>query len=96
MFLGFTIHGCQCFKAYFPKFPLMPGVYRVHLYCAANGVTSDWVKDAVTIHVVEGDYYGSGKLPPKGWGHVAAAHDWEILDDSVAHPSDLKQSHSSE
>ena len=84
------------FACRFKKLPLLPGTYRLTLDCTVKGIVADLIKDAVTIHVVEGDYYGSGKLPPKGWGHVAAAHDWEILAESVAHPSDLKQSHSSE
>ena len=66
----------------FDKFPMLPGTYRLALDCSVKGVAADFIKDAVTIHVVEGDYYGSGKLPPKGWGHVAASHDWDLETDS--------------
>ena len=63
----------------FDKFPLLPGVYHVNLYVGVKGVTADWIKNAVTIQVVEGDYYGSGKLPPKGYGQVAVPYDWEVV-----------------
>jgi len=67
------------FVCRFDKFPLLPGTYRVNLYVGVKGITADWIKDAVTIHVVEGDYYGSGKLPPKGYGQVAVPYDWEVV-----------------
>jgi|GEM_PF-3807275 len=67
------------FVGRFDRFPLMPGIYQVRLACVVNGLVADDVKDAVTLQVVEGDYYGSGKLPPKGFGAVAAPHDWEVI-----------------
>ncbi len=68
------------FVCRFDKFPLLPGIYHVDIGCDVRGVTADWIKNAVTIHVVEGDYYGSGKLPPKGSGIVATPHDWDVTD----------------
>ncbi len=67
------------FVCRFEKFPLLPGTYRVNLAVDVKGITADWIKDAVTIHVVEGDYYGSGKLPPKGYGYVAVPYDWDVV-----------------
>jgi lipopolysaccharide transport system ATP-binding protein len=63
----------------FERFPLMPGSYSVNLYCTVNGVLADWVKDAARINVEDGDFYGSGKLPPKGYGAVVVPHDWMAL-----------------
>lgn len=67
------------FVCRFEKFPLLPGTYHVNLAVGVKSITADWIKDAVTIHVVEGDYYGSGKLPPPGYGHVAVPYDWEVV-----------------
>jgi len=68
------------FVCRFDKFPLMPGIYHVRLACVVNGLVADDIKNAVTLQVVEGDYYGSGKLPPKGFGAVAVPHDWEVIE----------------
>lgn len=63
----------------FDKLPLMPGTYSVNLYCTVNGVLADWVIDAATIDVVEGDYFGTGKLPLSGYGAVVVAHEWDAV-----------------
>ena len=63
----------------FDRFPLLPGSYSVNLYCTVNGVLADWVKDAARVNVEDGDFYGSGKLPPKGYGAVVVPHDWMAL-----------------
>jgi len=60
----------------FDRFPLLPGSYSVNLYCTVNGILADWVTDAARVNVEDGDYYGSGKLPPKGYGSVVAPHEW--------------------
>ena len=60
----------------FDVLPLLPGSYSVSLYCTVNGVIADWVQNAGHVNVEDGDFYGSGKLPPNGYGSVAVAHDW--------------------
>ncbi len=62
----------------FEKFPLLPGLYNVTLDCDVSGVSADRIRDAVALHVVGGDYYGSGALPDRGWGYFAVPHEWEI------------------
>jgi lipopolysaccharide transport system ATP-binding protein len=66
------------FVCSFQKVPLMPGIYIANIYCTVNGVVSDWVVDAARIQVIEGDYFGTGKLPPNGYGKVVAPHDWAV------------------
>ena len=61
----------------FEKFPLLAGSYRLDLFCTCNGQICDWVKDAAVIEVVEGDFYGSGRLPPSGYGHLVVLHHWQ-------------------
>ena len=60
----------------FERLPLLPGSYTVNLYCTVNGIQADWVRDAARVNIENGDFYGSGKLPPAGYGSVAVAHDW--------------------
>lgn len=64
----------------FEKLPLLPGIYTINLYCTVNGILADWVVDAARIQVVEGDYFGTGKLPPKGYGLVLVNHEWDVID----------------
>ena len=67
------------FQCRFEKLPLLPGTYSVNLFCTVNGIIADWLQDAVRLTVEDGDFYGTGKLPPQGYGSVAASHDWELV-----------------
>jgi len=62
----------------FDRLPLLPGTYTANIYCTVGGELADWVVGAGKLEVVEGDFFGSGKLPPAGYGHVVAAHRWRI------------------
>ncbi len=57
---------------------MLPGSYSVNLYTTVNGILADWVIDAARIDVAEGDYFGSGKLPPQGYGAVTVPHSWDV------------------
>lgn len=58
--------------------PLMPGRYHLKLFCHANGFLGDEIHGAATLWVVDGDYFGSGKVPPRGYGNVLVDHQWTI------------------
>jgi len=62
------------------KCSLMPGVYITSVYLKANGsdILSDALLDAFKFDVIDGDYFGSGKLPPKTYGKVLVPHNWCI------------------
>ncbi len=66
------------FVCHFEKLPLMPGTYAINLHCVVNGLLADWVTDAIRLHVTEGDYFGTGKLPPQGYGAVVVPHRWTV------------------
>ena len=68
------------FVSRFEKFPMLPGTYMVNLYSTVNGILADWVIDAARVHVAAGDYFGTGKLPPKGYGGVAVDHNWDVIE----------------
>ncbi len=57
---------------------LLPGRYSMNVYCTVNGVVADWLVDAVTIDVSEGDFYGTGRLPPPGYGNVLVPYRWSV------------------
>ena len=62
-----------------PSCPLQPGYYDLNLYCGSMGNVSDWVRDAMTIQVVDGKFFNSGRLPPANGGLVLVQHHW-VLD----------------
>ena len=59
---------------------LNPGRYLINVYCTVNGSIADWIIDAAVIDVMEGDFYGTGKLPPPGYGSTLIRHHWSIED----------------
>jgi lipopolysaccharide transport system ATP-binding protein len=59
-----------------PRFPLVPGTYSLTVVLIVNGQTADKVRDAAMLHVIEGDYFGSGKLPDPGYASVMVDHRW--------------------
>jgi lipopolysaccharide transport system ATP-binding protein len=64
-----------------PALPLSGGRYHISTYIGSHGnVTQDWVDDAALLDVVDGDYYGTGRLYPDGWqGQVVLVrHSWKI------------------
>jgi lipopolysaccharide transport system ATP-binding protein len=63
-----------------PRFPLMPGFYSVMLACVVNGKLADKIMDALTVQVIEGDFYRTGKLPQAGSGFFLADYEWSSAD----------------
>ncbi len=63
-----------------PNFPLYAGRYELNVNCAMNGIVSDWVPNAGTLMVVEGDFYGTGKLPPPSHGGFLTKQVWSHND----------------
>jgi lipopolysaccharide transport system ATP-binding protein len=57
---------------------LLPGRYTVNVHVTASGTLADWVVDAATVDVAEGDLYGTGRLPPPGYGSVAVPQAWKV------------------
>ncbi len=47
-----------------PRLPLGPGEYTVNVAIHQTDVQQDWVGEAATISVQEGDFFGTGRLPP--------------------------------
>ena len=65
-----------------PRVQLRGGAYTMNLYLAAGGVVSDWVRDAFRFHIEDSDYYGTGKLPPAGYGVFLTDYVWKLKGNS--------------
>lgn len=63
-----------------PDFPLSRGEYRLTFFLEVNHEVADWLKAAVTLSVVDGDFFGSGRQYPDGWQGktVLVPHRWTI------------------
>jgi len=67
-----------------PKFPLMPGRYRLTLKLTSGAQTLAYIPAAVEVDVASGDFFGTGRLPEAPWaGHVLVEHEWRHDPDHV-------------
>ncbi len=46
-----------------PRVSLAPGMYHVTLFAAIDEEIADWVRNAATLDVAHGDFFGTGLLP---------------------------------
>lgn len=63
-----------------PELPLLPGRYELHFSCLSKGVLVDKVTSAAALVVVEGDFFGTGKLTTntEWYGSVLVRHNWSL------------------
>ncbi|HKU56493.1 MAG TPA: ABC transporter ATP-binding protein [Gaiellaceae bacterium] len=72
------------FTCTIPRVPLAPGHYTVSVFCEVDGRVADWVQHAAVLEVVEGDFFGSGRLPSEAHGTFYVDHHWSSDPVSVA------------
>jgi lipopolysaccharide transport system ATP-binding protein len=56
--------------------PLLPGVYAFTVWCTIGPTLADYVSDVGKLSVVEGNFFGTGKLPPREVGEFLVTHHW--------------------
>jgi len=56
---------------------LAPGSYYVNVAYYENGLVLDHITQAKKFDVVESDYLGTGKMPPRSYGRVVLKHRWQ-------------------
>lgn len=62
-----------------PRLPLRAGQYTLNLHSEAPDHTIiDWVQNAAELRVEDGDFFGTGKLPPPGQGPLLVEHQWRV------------------
>jgi homopolymeric O-antigen transport system ATP-binding protein len=74
----FSVHSGEGYtECAFSKWPLKAGCYSYNLYAEKGGtVTLDWIVDAATLTVENGNYYGSGRLPAQRQPGVLVDYTW--------------------
>jgi lipopolysaccharide transport system ATP-binding protein len=73
------------FVCMIPRCPLVTDRYSLNVYVEANGIIADWLQNAHTFDVVEGDFFGSGHLPSKTHGRVLLEHSWSVAPETSIH-----------
>jgi len=67
-------------RCHIPTLPLLPGVYALDIWCKVSEVITDFINHASELTVAEGDFFGSGKLPPRTAGEFLVPHRWEATE----------------
>lgn len=61
-----------------PQLTLLPGRYYVNVWCKIDEQMADDIHEAFAFDVVDGDFFGTGKLNPIDGGDMLVQHQWEI------------------
>jgi len=61
-----------------PRLPLLAGVYTYSVWCTVGETMEDAISEAGKLTVAEGDYFGTGRLPPAVNGEFLVAHSWSV------------------
>lgn len=68
-----------------PMLPLAPGGYRITITAKVGDELTDEIVDAAQLTVVEGDFFGSGRLPPAASGPILVQHRWSVVGIEATH-----------
>ena len=68
--------GSGIFCCEIEKLALTEGGYSINLYSSSMGEVLDWLIDAFVLNVENGDYFGTGVLPPPTHQSVIINHKW--------------------
>jgi lipopolysaccharide transport system ATP-binding protein len=78
--------GPQVFVCDIPSLTLLSGEYTLRVWLDIGNTEADLVDDAARIHVIDSDYYGTGRVP---WnGTFVLKHHW-YLDEDAGQQADL-------
>jgi lipopolysaccharide transport system ATP-binding protein len=62
-----------------PKLPLPAGTYRLNVAIQEKlADTADHVEAAAMLHVLDGDFFGTGRVPPSTVGACLVEHSWRL------------------
>ena len=75
-----TLPASGTIRCVIPRLPLSQNQYLLTLFLEVNREIEDWILNAIEIDVVDGDFYGTGRLYPDGWRGkgVLVPHQWVV------------------
>jgi lipopolysaccharide transport system ATP-binding protein len=66
------------FTCHVKRLPLVPGTYYLSAALLIDRQLVDKVVDVATLTVMEGDYYGTGRLPLRSFGEICVDFSWSL------------------
>src|SRR5262249_51100802 len=79
--------GPQVFVCEIPSFTLLSGEYTLRVWLDIGNAEADLIDDAARIHVIDADYYGTGRVP---WnGTFVLKHHWYLEEDAPSNQAAL-------
>jgi lipopolysaccharide transport system ATP-binding protein len=75
-----TLPSSGTIRCLIPRLPLSQNLYLLTLFLEVNREIEDWVINAIELEVIDGDFYGTGRVYPEGWRGkgVLVNHQWVI------------------
>src|SRR5262249_23282210 len=61
------------------RLALRKQIYSMNVYLTAGGIVTDWLQDCLRFQVEDGDFYGTGRMPPDGYSNVLIDYHWSVL-----------------
>lgn len=70
-------------RCYVPRLPLTLGRYILTVCILVKDEPIDWIPDAAEMNVMEGDFFGTGGMPPKEFGPLVLDQAWSLVNTRV-------------
>ena len=71
-------------KCILPKLPLLPGEYRLNVLIHRKGEWEDHLPSIATLHVEQGDFFNTGRLPTANKTRILMEHSWQAESTNAA------------
>jgi len=65
-------------ECHLEKLSLSEGVYFLNAIIKQQNTVQDWIQEAKVLHVLDGDYFGTGRSIPKMRGGVLLDQEWSL------------------
>lgn len=76
--------GQAVLKCLIPKWNIRSGLFSVNLFLTIGGIVADWAQDGFRFQCEDGDYYGTGKLPPDSHARQLVEFSWSAINEDRA------------
>jgi len=83
--------GAGAFVCRLERLPLPPSTYRITYSIMAGGEYLDSISDAAELTVVDGDFFGSGEVPPISHGVCLVEGRWALVPDASSTSSSCEE-----
>jgi hypothetical protein len=83
-------------RCHIDRLPLVPGIYSLTIALLINNQLVDKLEMATSIKVLDGNFYGTGRLPLKSMGDVCVDFDWMVEPCSQEKDNDITKNEQTE